>query len=145
MAVPTSYTTATLSTYMATVLGDVASTLGFSDPGSYAEAVNDAAFAYGGISDVSAATDMVKLRALARRAAWRLAAANAAARYDFQSSRNKQFDRSQLFKHIKEQAGMAELEAMPYDTVTHQITVTDNATHEDYYATPFKFRDSATS
>lgn len=85
MALVTSYTEKTLADFLNTVLGPTASALGWSsgadDAGDYEEPVNDILIAYG-VQDVSEATDIPKVRVLARWIAWRWAADALASRYN---------------------------------------------------------------
>ena len=69
MAAPTSYTESSLISYMRTVTQAVSDTLGL-NTGAFQEAVNDVLAAYG-VSDIADATDITKLRVLAKVAAWR--------------------------------------------------------------------------
>jgi len=73
MALPSSYNESTLTRYMLDTLGSIATTLSLTaiDMG---ETVNDVLAAYG-VSDIANATDVVKLRALARVGALRRAQA----------------------------------------------------------------------
>lgn len=78
MSVPTSYTSETLAAAMHAWLGPLAASLGWSAPTSYSEAITSALVLYG-VSDLSQATDIAKLRALALYTAWQAAAAAVAA------------------------------------------------------------------
>jgi len=76
MALPTSYSDASLAEFMATVLGSAADPLAWTvASGMYDEPVIDAIILYGGgITAVSQATDIPKLRTVARYAVWRAVA-----------------------------------------------------------------------
>lgn len=131
MALPASYTEATLAAYMATELGQLATALGYSGSAGYQEAVNGALALYG-VADVAQATDIAKLRALARLEAWKLAASGAA--YDF-SADGASFSRSQLMDQINARLRAAELEAASYaDLPGYAAAVTGVTYTEDYYA-----------
>ena len=82
MPIPASYTESTLASYMDSVIGSLADVLGWANSSSdYDEAVTDTLLAYG-VDDIANATDMRKLRTLARRAVWQ-AAVNALVAGDF--------------------------------------------------------------
>lgn len=84
MALPASYTEATLGAFMHTELGPVATTLGWTYAGgSYGEALNEVSALAGGmaITDMSA----LKARALARVAVWRQVVNHTAGDYTFQA------------------------------------------------------------
>lgn len=108
MAIPTAYTESTLRSYMAASLGAIADTLGL-DQTSFIEAVNDVLLAYG-VSDVAQATDIAKLRALARVEALRVAQASVALAYDFAAD-GASFDRSQMAARIAALLAQAEADA----------------------------------
>ena len=89
MPAPAIYTEATLAAYMHDVLALVAPILsltltGNGDVGSYGETVNDVVLAYHGnaTGTIAEANNIITLRALAKREAWRLAAGRAVALYD---------------------------------------------------------------
>lgn len=69
MAIPTAYTEIGLTAYMRSVTKAVSDTLGLNQ-GEFQEAVNDVLTVYG-VDDIADATDITKLRALAKVAAWR--------------------------------------------------------------------------
>lgn len=112
MSAPTAYTDDTLCAYMVTSLGSVAEALDLTAD-SFTDAIDDVCLAMG-ISAVSDATDMVKLRALARYYALRHASVSAAATfYDF-SADGASFSRSQVQAQLKAMLSNAEADAMPY-------------------------------
>lgn len=111
MAVPTSYTDDELAGYMHAALGATAVTLGWSVVESvYAEPVNDALILYG-VSDISDATDIDKLRAAARLAAWRAVAAETATNFRFRAGQQS-FDRQQVHEHALAMITASRTEAM---------------------------------
>lgn len=110
MTAPTTYTTQELAEYMHTVLGDVAAALGWSAPDSYTEAINETLLTYG-VSDIADATDIRKLRAIARVEAWKLAVGSLAARYDFGLADRQEFKRSQMLAGAKEALALAQADA----------------------------------
>ena len=112
MAAPTAYTEPQLADYMFRMLGQTATALGLEES-SFDEAVNDALLACG-VDAIADATDIPRLRALARREAWRLAAATAAGEFDF-STAGSSFSRSQLRRHVEAQLKHAEDDALAYD------------------------------
>lgn len=69
MAIPSAYTEGSLAAYMRSVTKAVSDVLNLIDS-DFAEAVNDVLSAYG-VSDIADATDIAKLRTLAKVSAWR--------------------------------------------------------------------------
>lgn len=128
MAIPTSYTEQTLADYMVTVTEQVSAAIGL-DFASFGEAINDTLIAYGE-SDIADATNIKKLRALAKVEAWRRCVEALAARYD--KSRNDGqsviYDKeNQLFTNAQKQLELAEIyasnlgyvsDSSPYNTIT---------------------------
>lgn len=108
MSVPSSYSDATIADFMLATLGDVGTVLGMTDA-SFEEPIIDTLLAYGE-DDIADATDISKLRALARVQAWRTALRNAAARYDFADG-TENLKRSQIFAHIQAALASAESDA----------------------------------
>lgn len=98
MPVPTSYTELALAQYMHDQLGGIADVLGYarpvSFPDSYQEVVNEVLLELG-VADISAVTDMRKLRVMARLYAWKKAAAALSSKYDF-STDGESYHRSQM-------------------------------------------------
>ncbi len=117
MAIPASYTETTLKAYMHSTLGPVASTLGWSvDGSSYDEAADEAIAAYGvdDVTGIMGRDNIRKLRALARREAWRAVMQATTSHYDLNTdgaSRN----RSQIHAQATEQYAMADSECMTYE------------------------------
>jgi len=117
MALPASYTETSLATYMHTLLGPVALTLGWSvAAGSYDEPVNEALGAYGvdDIADVTGRANIVKLRVLARREVWRAVVQATASHYDVNADGSSRH-RSQIQAQAREALALAEIDALPYD------------------------------
>ncbi len=112
MAAPVVYTEATLLTFMLDTMGSVATTLGMSDY-MLQEAVNDTLLAYR-VADSADATDIPRLRALARVAAWRTALAQASTYYDF-SADGATYNRAEITRHIRAMLALAEADAAAYD------------------------------
>lgn len=112
MAIPTSYTETTLAEYMLAVLGVVGQTLGLSSS-SFGEAVTDTLLAYG-TDDISQATDMKKLRALAKAAAWKKACDDLVGFYRF-SADGGTFDRNQMREMAEKALTLAQADAAAYD------------------------------
>ena len=144
MAYPTSYTEATLITYMHTVLSDVATVLAFATATSYSEAVNEAVAAYGA-SDVTTITgteNLYKLRALARREAWRTACGALAAKFDFTADGHA-IRRSDLYNHAKEEMQRAEADALAYDAYSgYNVGTATVGYSDDWYMPPGTATDS---
>lgn len=133
MAAPTSYTEATLATFMLTELGDVAGVLEWTAQADVQEAINEALLVYG-VNDIADATDISKLRALARRQAWRSAVNSLTTRYDF-SNPEGDYKRSQMVKAAATRLAQAESDAMPYDLTLGAAIVTTIDHSADPYTT----------
>lgn len=111
MAIPTSYSEETLKAFMLAALSNLGAALGLT-ASSFNEAVNDALLAYG-VTDIAQATDIAKLRALARVAAWQVAVSAAAGDYDF-SADGGNYRRSQLHEQARKGLAAAEADAAVY-------------------------------
>lgn len=112
MALPTSYTEATLGAFIHADLGPVATTLGWSVAGgSYAEIINEALI----IGNATSVADLsvAKARALVRVAAWRVVAQHTAGDYKF-SADGASYDRQQMHAHAVAQAARCEADAADY-------------------------------
>ena len=132
MSAPTVYTEKMLGDYMAAVLGSLASILslavGATDAGSFSEAVNATLLVYG-VTNISQATDVLKLRALARAEAWQLALDRLSALYDFVEP-GGEYTRSQMHAQAEQSLQAARTDALAYDpgyvvSVTRQDLVND--------------------
>ena len=117
MTAPTAYTEKSLAEYMCAQLGDLSTilalTVGTADAGSLNEALNTTLLAYG-VSDISAALDIAKLRALARVQAWQLAVDRLTALYDF-SVDGGSYQRAQMVTQARFNLAAARLDALIYD------------------------------
>ena len=115
MAVPSSYTSAELKTYMDTTLGAVATALGFTTAagGAYEEPVVEALLAYGA-DDIASATDVRKLRSLARVEVWRIVMNETTGDFNFAADGGR-YDRVQLHENAAAQFKRAQIDALPYD------------------------------
>jgi len=111
MAIPGRYSEESLASFMHTTLGATAGLLGLQNPGSYAEAVNNVALACG--AEIGEVGDAAKLRCLAAREAWRLAAGQAAVLSDF-SADGATYNRAQARGHIQAELDKAEWLALGY-------------------------------
>lgn len=109
MAIPSSYTEFSLAAYMLAVTGNVAAALGW-DIENFDEAVNDALVAYG-VSSIADATDIAKLRALAKVEAWRTAVNGTAADIEF-SADGGTYKRNQMHEQALAALERAEAAAM---------------------------------
>lgn len=115
MAQPTSYTEATLKSYMDTVIGEMADVLGWTvGAGDFDESLNDALNLYGEqtIGDISGQANIQKLRALARVAVWRNVKQAVAAFFNFRDPAGAQYSRAQLREAAEAALVDAESEAM---------------------------------
>ncbi|MBP8291942.1 MAG: hypothetical protein KAX65_04165 [Caldilineaceae bacterium] len=111
MALPTIYTDATLKSYMLAYLGAIGTTLGLTTA-SFDEGVNDVLLAYPATT-LAQATDIAKVRALAKVAAVRHAQTVASTWYDF-SADGASFSRSQVLAALSGMLALAETDAMSY-------------------------------
>lgn len=109
MAIPSSYTESALRDYMLSVTANVAGAVGWTAV-NFTEAVNDALVAYG-VADIALATDIAKLRCLARAEAWRSLVAATAADIKFTAD-GATFERQQLQEHCVAALERAEGEAV---------------------------------
>lgn len=131
MPAPTAYTEATLATFMLAELGDVAGVLGWTTQDAVQEAINEALLVYG-VDDIADATDIPKLRALARRQAWRSAVNSLTTRYDFTNPEGE-YKRSQMVKAAATRLAQVESDAMPYDQNFGAAVVTTVTASADPY------------
>lgn len=130
MAAPSSYTEETLAAFMLAALNKVAASLGWTSLADVQEAVNDTLLAYG-VSDISAATDVTKLRALARVAVWQQVVAAVAVAYNF-SADGGSYSRSQLQDMALKALAQAQTMAASYDP-NYRITTAKIVYKHDPY------------
>jgi len=121
MAAPMSYTESTLAEFMLECLKDVATALGWTGLSDVQEAVNETLLAYG-VSDIASATEIRKLRGLARREVWRQVRSATAGDYDF-SADGGSYHRSQIHAQAKLEFALAESAASIYDAESAQAVV----------------------
>jgi hypothetical protein len=114
MPVPTAYTETTLADFMATQLGNFPALFGWTSPASYQEAVNETLFSYG-VTAITSATNIRKLRALARVEAGKLVISELASKYKFQAD-GSSFEQQQMHEMASKNLAAAERDAMPYTT-----------------------------
>jgi hypothetical protein len=127
MPIPAAYTEKTLAEFMAAELGKVATLLGYvvgaADAGTYAEAVNESVLRYG-VATIAEATDILKIRALARVEAWRKACNDLTTFYKV-SSDGSTFDRQKVYEQALINLNRAQLQAVEWDdSGAYSITVT---------------------
>lgn len=113
MAAPTAYTEVGLGQFMLHELGNVAGALGWVNAQQVQPAIDEALLVYG-VADIASATDVRKLRALARVQVWRLAVQSLAADYDFRAD-GGDYKRSQLFDRASKALDRAVADAAEYD------------------------------
>ncbi len=124
MAAPTSYTETALKLYMIDILGAVHTALGWTvDSNQYDEAVSETLLAYD-VSAIADATEIRKLRTLARREAWRQAMYETALDYDL-SKEGDSSSRSQMHTQAKAMFDLAATEAMIYDAEGYEAVIED--------------------
>lgn len=129
MPVPTAYTEEALGEYMLAVLGVVGSVLGYTSE-SFDEAIADTLLSYG-TNNIAQATDIKKLRALAKVAAWQKANDDLVAFYDYQADGGS-FDRSQMQAMAEKALAQAQAKAIAYDP-NYQVQVTREKPVNDPY------------
>lgn len=111
MAIPTSYTEEELKAYMHSTLSATATSLNWNvADGYYNEPVIAAVLAYD-VDDIEDATDMQKLRALARREAWRAVMAETSTDYDYAAD-GASLKRSQMHDHAEKMFRQAQSDLM---------------------------------
>jgi hypothetical protein len=123
VAIPASYTELSLAEYMVTVTRNVAAALGWTSD-DFLEAVNDTLTAYGE-SAIDDATDVTKLRTLAKVEAWRAVVDGTAADIEFTAD-GSSFKRNQMHAHAvaaMERAESAATAAGYGDTYAPAITL----------------------
>lgn len=114
MPVPSNYATETdLATFMAGEIGRIAAILGFTVPTSYSETIIDTLITYG-VESIDEATDIRKLRALARREVWRSVVAKLASGINFTAD-GVTVNRAQLQQQAKVALNIAETACVPFD------------------------------
>lgn len=115
MAIPDRYSETTLAEFMLRELRSVAGELGWSDTnpdGDFQDAVDDTLVLYG-VNDIDNASNIPKLRALARYAVWKAAQKDAASHTDF-SADGGSFSEDQLYQHVTAQLNRATMDARPF-------------------------------
>lgn len=114
MPAPAIYTEAELATYLLSKqgLGDMAGILGWSTLADLQEVVNETLLSYG-VATINLATDIQKLRAIARIEAWRAVVANVSSRITFQAG-SQMFTQSDLLPNALKALGLAEQSGAQY-------------------------------
>ena len=102
MALPTIYTEETLAAFMRDCLKTIAKDLGWTTDAPFAEPINETLLAYSpnGVTPIADATDIARLRALARIEAWRAVVEGTTGDYDA-SSKDDEMKRSQVNAQAK--------------------------------------------
>ena len=128
---PSSYSETELADYMLAVTQAVSSVLGLTSD-SFDEAVNDTLIGYG-VEDIAEATDISKLRCLARVFAWRTMVEATAAEHDYSTDTGQSpqyFKRNQIHQNAQEALVRAEKEA----TEAGYLSVGEGALTSNYAA-----------
>ena len=134
MAIPASYTEATLKAFLHAEAGDIASVLGWTvDGGSYDEAVNDALVGYGAddVTTITGRDNIAKLRAFARVAVWGWAVKQLSARVNH-SADGRSVSRGDYQTMAAKAYQMAIVDALPYRD-SYKITATRVYDRHDPY------------
>jgi hypothetical protein len=140
MPAPTSYSEHWLAEYLlsANVLGPTATALGWTEP-DVLEAVWQTLLAYG-VSTIAEATDIPKLRALAKIEAWRQAANATAGHYRF-STDNQTLDRQQVHEHAVKMLAESERQAASYGLPGSRVQISNiRRRHDPYPYLPEEWR-----
>lgn len=116
MPLPNAYTQAHLADYLKKHLGTVADVLNWNVLDFHiVDAIEEALIAYG-VDEVSEADNIPKLRALARREAWRAAVRQLATKYDISTPSGFSLNRSQLQQMAEKALAQAVEDCRAYDT-----------------------------
>jgi len=129
MAAPTSYTEQTLADFMLTCLQDVATQLGWTALADVQEAINETLLAYG-VTTIAGATDIRKLRALARREVWHQVASATAGDYDFTAD-GATYNRSQVHAQALQEFQAASADAGAFEGFQVEATAVEYE-HDPY-------------
>jgi len=124
MPAPSSYSESTIRDYMYAVTKGTATVVGWT-ANNFVEPVNDLLIAYG-VSTINDATDIPKLRALARIEAWRAMVSATSGEFDYSSDSGQtalHYKRSQLH----EQAKLALASAQADSTAAGYTSSTDTS------------------
>lgn len=132
MAVPAAYNDNELMAFMRSTLGATATVLGWTDLAPYQEPLNDTLIAYG-VDDIADATDVQKLRALARVAVWQSVVDVTAGMSDFRMG-DQSVTSSQVHMQAQQRLRHATLQALPY-TSAYAVTRTAVTHANDPYRT----------
>lgn len=120
MPIPTTYSEPELRLFMLESVGSLADVLGLTTD-HFDEAINETLLSYD-VDDLSDATDIRKLRALARVEAARVAVRRSAGWYNMRSGQDS-LERATVHKQAKEALADAIVEAGPYDVDGYRIRV----------------------
>lgn len=142
MAIPASYTESTLRDYMLSVTVNVAGALGWTAT-NFTEAVNDALVAYG-VPTIVQATDVAKLRVLAKVEAWRIVVDGAAADIEFTAD-GANFKRNQMHQQAVAALERAQSEAVAkgYAADSAPAILLGSMSHTDPYLTDESLYDAS--
>lgn len=133
MPVPATYTETGLIAFMTTVLGSAGDALPEDTRDAvYQEAVIETLLEYG-VSDIADATDVARLRALARVAVWQAVVDATAGNIDFRMG-DQSLTSSQIHAQALQNLRRATTQALPYDS-TYAVTRTAVAHANDPYRT----------
>lgn len=135
MALPASYTEITIGQYMHTLLGGVATVLGWTEPNSgsleqYSEPINDTLIMVG-VDDIADATDIEKLRAAARLAVWDKVVDETATYYPFATDQQR-FDRDVIHQQALGRLKEARIQAFKHG-INYEVGVTPITYRHDPY------------
>ena len=138
MALPTAYTEQTLKLFMLNSLGAIAQAMSLTID-SFSEAVNEALLVYGA-SAIAEATDIAKLRAIARVEALKVAKAASVTAYDFDADGGS-YKRSQMAQSIDRLLQAAQVDAGRYSAEYSIQTGSMSYTNDPYQWTTVEETD----
>lgn len=141
MASPPAYSELGLAAYMAVILGDTALALGWTaETEQLTEAVNDTLAVYG-VRSIVSATDIPKLRAIARWQAWRAVVDSVASRSSWSADGQSVSDGDWQARALRS-LSLAEADAGAFGVATSQSVRVDRIAwvHDPYVYVPEEAR-----
>ena len=133
MPIPTIYNEPLLQHYMLNQTGNLGVVLSLTAT-NFIEAVADTLLAYGA-TDIANATDIAKLRALAKVEAWKVAVAHAAGYIEFTAD-GSSFKANQMHQQALAGLEAAETAAMEFGLSNYMVTVATLRYSNDPYPLP---------
>lgn len=135
MPIPTSYTEDSLGAYMHRSLGEMAVLLQLTaDAAGFSDQIADVLIACG-VDNIASVTDIAKLRAVAKREAWKLAMERTAIAYNIAMD-DQRLEREKLHDHAVAMYNSASVQAARYvtDDSSYSVTIYNIRDPYDPYA-----------